>query len=139
MKEIRISGNHASSIINAGAGEIKCSHVVVAAGVWSKSFCNQLGENVLLESERGYNTTLPNPGVTLNRQITFGEEKFVITNIQIAGQGGGLRIGGAAEFAGIIAPANFKRSDRLVEIARRYLPDPGHSRGRPIPSLYHQD
>jgi D-amino-acid dehydrogenase len=123
VKEIRIRDNHASSIISDGTDEIKCGHVIVAAGIWSKLFCNQLDENVLLESERGYNTTLPNPGISLNRQITFGDEKFVITNIQISDQKTGLRIGGAAEFAGITAPANFKRSERLVEIARRYLPE----------------
>ena len=81
-------------------------------------FCHQAGDRVLLESERGYNTTLPNPGVTLNRQVIFGEEKFVITNI-----GQGLRIGGAAEFAGLNTPPNFRRSERLVEVARRYLPE----------------
>ena len=60
---------------------------------------------------------MPQPGVTLNRQVVFGEEKFVITNI-----GQGLRIGGAAEFAGLKTPPNFRRSERLVEVARRYLP-----------------
>ncbi len=34
----------------------------------------------------------------------------------------GLRIGGAAEFAGLDTPPNYSRSEKLVEIARRYLP-----------------
>ena len=104
--------------ISVDGREIDCDHVVVAAGVWSKRFCEQLGDRVLMESERGYNSTLPDPGVLVNRQIIFGEEKFVITLIR-----GGLRIGGAAEFAGLDAPPNYERSRRLVEIARRYLPD----------------
>lgn len=92
--------------------------LIIAAGVWSKPFCDLAGDRVLMESERGYNTTLPNPGVALNHQIIFAEEKFVITNID-----GGLRIGGAAEFAGLNSPPNYKRSRKLVDIARRYLPN----------------
>ncbi len=91
--------------------------MVISAGAWSKSLCHQLGENVLLESERGYNSTIPDPNIFLDKQIIFGEEKFVVSNI-----GNGLRIGGAAEFAGLDAPPNFQRSERLVEIARTYLP-----------------
>jgi len=122
VRGINIQDNQARSVSSSTGQPLNCNHVVVAAGVWSKIFCNQLGEKVLLESERGYNTTLPSPGVTLNRQITFGEEKFVMTNVNIAGLGNGLRIGGAAEFAGTQAAANFKRSERLVDVARRYLP-----------------
>jgi D-amino-acid dehydrogenase len=122
VNAINIKGNDAISITSDEGQIIDCNHVIVAAGVWSKPFCNQLGEKVLLQSERGYNTTLPNPGVTLNRQIAFGEEKFVMTNIGNFEEGYSLRIGGAAEFAGICAPANYKRSERLIEIARRYLP-----------------
>jgi D-amino-acid dehydrogenase len=73
---------------------------------------------VLLESERGYNSTLPDPGITLHRQLIFAERKFVATPLSC-----GLRIGGAAEFGGLNAPANFKRSRALVELAHRYLPE----------------
>jgi D-amino-acid dehydrogenase len=34
----------------------------------------------------------------------------------------GLRIGGAAEFAGLEAPANYARAKALVTLAHRYLP-----------------
>jgi D-amino-acid dehydrogenase len=91
--------------------------IVIAAGVWSAKLCRQLGESVCMESERGYNTTLPASDFCLNRQIIFGDRKFVATQLD-----DGIRIGGAAEFAGITAPANFKRSERLVQIAKYYLP-----------------
>ena len=106
-----------TALVDSGGQSIKVDHVVIAAGVWSKYFCKQLGDRVLLESERGYNSTLPNPGVALKHQVIFGEEKFVITNI-----GKGLRIGGAAEFAGLDRQPNYKRSEKLVDIARQYLP-----------------
>ena len=91
--------------------------LVICAGVWSKRLCEMLGDAVLLESERGYNTTLPNPGVELKRLVFFGDHGFVATPLDE-----GLRIGGAVEFAGLKAPPNYERSARLIEIAQRYLP-----------------
>lgn len=91
---------------------------VVAAGAWSGALAESVGDRVLVESERGYNTTIPQPGIALGRQLIFAEAKFVATPLAI-----GLRIGGAAEFAGLSAPANHRRSDALARIAKRYLPD----------------
>lgn len=91
--------------------------VVVAAGAWSAMLARRVGDRALLESERGYNVTVPDSGIVLQRQLIFAERKFVATPLSC-----GLRIGGAAEFAGLNAAPNFKRSRRLVELARRYLP-----------------
>ena len=124
VKCLLLNGSVAQGLVLENDQKIQSDSVVVAAGVWSKQFADQVGDRVLLESERGYNTTLPAPGVTLNRQVIFGEEKFVISKI-----GNGLRIGGAAEFAGLQAPPNFKRSEKLLEVARRYLPDLNDSNG----------
>ena len=111
------SDRRVHSLTMEGGQSVDVSSVVIAAGAWSGRLCSQLGERVLMESERGYNTTLPNPGVQIGHEIIFGEEKFVITVV-----GNGLRIGGAAEFAGLDTPPNYSRSEKLVEIARRYLP-----------------
>ncbi len=91
--------------------------LVIAAGAWSGALARRLGDRVLLESERGYNATLPAAGVRLGREVIFAERQFVATPLDI-----GLRIGGAAEFAGLVAGANTRRSDALVKLARRYLP-----------------
>ncbi len=72
---------------------------------------------MLLESERGYNITIPNSGVSLSREVIFAERKFVATPMDV-----GLRSGGAAEFAGLDAPANYARSDALASLAHLYLP-----------------
>jgi D-amino-acid dehydrogenase len=98
--------------------QITADRVVIAAGVWSGILANALGDRILLQSERGYNMTLVNPGVSVQRQLIFPEHKFVATPLTC-----GLRIGGAAEFGGLTAPPNFDRSRRLLELARRYLPD----------------
>jgi glycine/D-amino acid oxidase-like deaminating enzyme len=101
----------------ADGRSIAAKNVVVAAGAWSGELAQRLGDRVLLESERGYNTTLPDPGVTLSREVIFAERKFVATPLSC-----GLRIGGAAEFGGLHAEPNFKRSQALVTLATRYLP-----------------
>jgi D-amino-acid dehydrogenase len=101
----------------AGGRSIAAKTVVVAAGAWSGKLAQRLGDRVLLESERGYNTTLPDPGIALGREVIFAERKFVATPLSC-----GLRIGGAAEFGGLHAEPNFKRSHALVTLATRYLP-----------------
>lgn len=91
--------------------------VLVATGAWSEALVRSVGDHVLIESERGYNTTLPASATHLSREVIFAERMFVATPLAV-----GLRIGGAAEFAGLTAPANYKRSDALLALARRYLP-----------------
>lgn len=91
--------------------------VVIAVGAWSAKLAARIGDRASLESERGYNTTLPSPGVALTRQVTFGEHKFIAAPLAC-----GLRVGGAAEFAGLDAAPNYARSRALVALARRYLP-----------------
>ncbi len=97
---------------------VAASNIVVAAGAWSGHIARQLGDRVLIESERGYNTTIPEPGIELGREIIFAERKFVATPLSC-----GLRIGGAAEFGGLEAAANFRRSQALSKLASLYLPD----------------
>lgn len=91
--------------------------VVVATGAWSKALAASVGDTVLLDSERGYNTTLPQHGIALSREVIFAERKFVATPLDI-----GIRIGGAAEFAGLQAPPNYKRSDALLALGKKFLP-----------------
>jgi len=43
--------------------------VVVAAGAWSAQLAKRIGDHAVLESERGYNATLPRPNVRLTRQV----------------------------------------------------------------------
>jgi D-amino-acid dehydrogenase len=112
---IAISGTAAAALADGRA--LSAHKIVVAAGAWSGSLARGLGDPVLLESERGYNTTLPTPGIALEREVIFAERKFTATPLSC-----GLRIGGAAEFAGLTAPANYRRSRALVTLARRYLP-----------------
>jgi len=101
-----------------GDADVSAALVVLAAGAWSKPLAASIGDRVLLESERGYNTTLPTPGISVTRELIFAERKFVATPLAT-----GLRIGGAAEFGGLTSRPNFKRSEALVKLAKRYLPN----------------
>ena len=100
-----------------GGNAVSADRAVVAGGAWSGILARRLGDRVLLESERGYNTTLPESGIEVRRELIFAERKFVATPLSC-----GLRIGGAAEFGGLHASATFQRSQALVELARQYLP-----------------
>ncbi|MDG9818768.1 NAD(P)/FAD-dependent oxidoreductase [Pseudomonas aeruginosa] len=111
-------GNTSVTIKLKDSQSLTADSVVVAAGAWSGLLAKRLGDHVLLESERGYNTTIPNPGVSLSREVIFAERHFVATPLSC-----GLRIGGAAEFGGLEAEANYKRSEALVKLASIYLPN----------------
>ena len=96
---------------------IKFDYLVIAAGAWSHHLAGTIGDYCPLETERGYNTTLPNSGISLGRMITFAEDHFVATPMSM-----GIRIGGAIEFAGLTAAPNFSRSKALLRLAREYFP-----------------
>jgi D-amino-acid dehydrogenase len=100
-----------------GNAVVSARRVVLAAGAWSHRLAATLGERIPLETERGYNTTLPAGAFALKRQLTFPGHGFVVTPI-----GGGVRVGGAVELAGLDAPPNYARSDALLAKARRFLP-----------------
>ncbi|MFO1267730.1 MAG: FAD-binding oxidoreductase [Rubrivivax sp.] len=101
----------------AGGALMKARHVVVAAGAWSHRLARSLRERIPLETERGYNTTLPPGAFDLRRQLTFPGHGFVVTPIA-----GGVRVGGAVELAGLEAPPNYRRSAALLAKAQRFLP-----------------
>ncbi|MFD1328042.1 NAD(P)/FAD-dependent oxidoreductase [Mycoplana ramosa] len=92
--------------------------IVVAAGVWSKALVERLGLHVLLETERGYNTTFVNPSVTLEMPVFFSEHGFVATPFENM-----LRVGGAVEMAKPDTAANYARAAAMRKKMRRYVPD----------------
>jgi D-amino-acid dehydrogenase len=100
-----------------GAQRITAQRVVVAAGAWSHHLARTMGERIPLETERGYNTTLPVTAFDLKRQLTFGGHGFVVTPLSC-----GVRVGGAVELAGLDAPPNFQRSEVLLAKAKRFMP-----------------
>ena len=98
-------------------GSIVARHVIVAAGAWSHHLARTLGERIPLETERGYNTTLPVGAFDLKRQLTFGGHGFVVTPLDC-----GVRVGGAVELAGLDAPPNYARAATMLAKAKRFMP-----------------
>ncbi len=96
---------------------VVATRVVVAAGAWSHHLARTLGQRIPLETERGYNTTLPAGAFDLKRQLTFGGHGFVVTSLR-----SGIRVGGAVEFGGLDAPPNFARSEAMLAVAKRFMP-----------------
>jgi len=101
----------------ADSGTDTPGRLLVAAGAWSHRLAAQLGDRIPLETERGYNTTLPVDAFDVKRQLIFGGHGFVITPLST-----GLRVGGAVELGGLDLPPNYARSKAMLEKARRFLP-----------------
>lgn len=119
----RPDGSWSIQLENASA--VRAEITVISAGAWSKLLLRPLGYVVPLETERGYHLMLATPGVTVRRPLLFSANRFAATPMR-----GGLRLAGTAEFAGLNAPMNPRRSDILFELATPYLP--GLQRGEAI-------
>lgn len=116
---------HPSGVSILTQGEtLEASHVIVAAGAFSHQITRTIGERIPLETERGYNTTLPADAFDLRCQLTFGGHGFVVTRLST-----GIRIGGAVELGGLSLPPNYKRSEAMLQKAKIFLPGLKTERG----------
>jgi D-amino-acid dehydrogenase len=104
---------------------LRASKLVVAAGAWSHRLARQFGDKIPLETERGYNTTLPKSAFDVRRMLVFPGHGFVITPLA-----DGVRVGGAVEFAGLDRPPNFARSKAMLAKAELFLPGLDPASGR---------
>lgn len=104
---------------------LRARQVVVAGGAWSKRLTSPLGDDIQLETERGYNTTLPGYSFDLRRQLVFGNHGFVVTPLA-----SGIRVGGAVELGGLDLPPNFRRADAMLRKAVAFMPGLATEGGR---------
>lgn len=107
-----------ASLVLTDGTRLTADHIVVAAGAWSHQLSRTMGDHIPLETERGYNTTLPVGAFDLKRQLSFEEHGFVVTPLT-----SGIRVGGSVELGGLKAPPNFRRADVLLAKAKAFLPD----------------
>ena len=96
---------------------LTAAKVVVAGGAWSRNLTAPLGDLIPLDTERGYNTTLPPGSFDLRRQLVFGGHGFVVTPLST-----GVRVGGAVELGGLKLPPNFARADAMLKKAAMFMP-----------------
>jgi len=116
VKEIKLDKNKVTlSGIN---GNITASKVVIASGAWSRQLAKQLGDNIPLDTERGYHIMLPTSGADLlNRPVVNGEHSFVLSPMET-----GLRMTSQVELAGLKAEPNYTRIRGLMPLAKQMLP-----------------
>jgi D-amino-acid dehydrogenase len=103
--------------IQTKAQQLVTDKVVLAAGAFSHRIAATLGERIPLETERGYNTTLPTDALDLRCQVTFGGHGFVVSRLST-----GVRVGGAVELGGLSLLPNWKRSEAMLRKAKTFLP-----------------
>ncbi|MGE7368645.1 NAD(P)/FAD-dependent oxidoreductase [Neorhizobium sp. NPDC001467] len=106
-----------AQVVAADGRRRAAGKVVVATGAFSHRIAATLGERIPLETERGYNTTLPPGAFDLRTQVTFGGHGFVVTRLST-----GIRVGGAVELGGLDLPPNYNRSQAMLQKAQAFLP-----------------
>ncbi|MCV9967671.1 FAD-binding oxidoreductase [Pararhizobium sp. BT-229] len=104
-------------VLSVGGETRRALQVVLSAGAFSHRIARSLDERIPLETERGYNTTLPADAFDLRTQVTFGGHGFVVTRLST-----GIRVGGAVELGGLDLPPNFRRSEAMLRKAKDFLP-----------------
>lgn len=99
-------------------------HCVIACGAWSKKLLKELNYHLPIEAERGYSLSLPTSATDsalLSRPVASAERRFIMTPMDKT-----LRLAGTVEYAGLHAPANYKRAEMLKNNAAfilKTLPD----------------
>ncbi|TCK23611.1 D-amino-acid dehydrogenase [Ancylobacter aquaticus] len=113
--------------VQTDAGLIPASAAVVACGAHSRPLAAGLGDDVPLDTERGYHVLIADPETRPLRPILDASAKFVSTPMET-----GLRMAGTVEFAGLDAPPDWKRAAHLFTLGRRLFPGlaPHHPEAR---------
>lgn len=117
ITRIEAADGRAQALHLKQGGRHALDRLVICAGAYSHLLARQLGENFLLEAERGYHMVLPNSGTSLSRSLTYARTPGAATPMDM-----GLRLAGTDEFAGLDAPENWARADALWKIFKQVLP-----------------
>ena len=104
-------------------GESVSGHkVVVAAGAWSKTLAQQVGDTLPLDTEQGYHLMYQGAEQLLNRPVGWADVGFYMTPMN-----DGLRAAGTVELAGLNNAVNPKRLKLIADTMKTLLPQlPSH-------------
>lgn len=115
---LSIETNGAQAVaVHTRSARYEARAVVVAAGAWSARFAAQLGDRVLLDTERGYHVEIPALPAMPSRPVMWAEAKLFATPMQ-----GRLRAAGTVELAGLAAQPDWRRADLLLRQLREMFP-----------------
>jgi len=105
------------TLIETEKKEYKFEKSVIACGAFSKKLTDQLGENIPLDTERGYHVHFKGMESLIKRPIIFLDRGFGMTPMNQ-----GLRAVGTVELGGLDNPISKKRVKYIVECAKELLP-----------------
>ena len=91
---------------------------VIACGAFSKKLTDQLGENIPLETERGYHVHFKGMDHLLSRAVINLDRGFGLTPMNQ-----GMRAVGTVELGGLNNPPSKKRIDYIIRCAKELLPE----------------
>jgi len=105
------------TIIKSEAKEYVFEKSVIASGAFSKNLTDQLGENIPLDTERGYHVHFQKMDHLITRPVIFLDRGFGMTPMNQ-----GLRAVGTVELGGLKNPPSKKRINYVVNCAKELLP-----------------
>ena len=108
------------TVIRSENEEYKFEKSVIASGAFSKKFTDQLGENIPLDTERGYHVHFKNKDQLISRPVIFLDRGFGMTPMNQ-----GLRAVGTVELGGLQNPPSKKRIEYIIRCAKELLPQLG--------------
>jgi D-amino-acid dehydrogenase len=91
---------------------------VIACGAFSKKLTDQLGENIPLDTERGYHVHFKDMDHLLARAVINLDRGFGLTPMNQ-----GMRAVGTVELGGLNNPPSKKRIDYIISCAKELLPE----------------
>ena len=105
------------TVIRSERDEYKFEKSVIASGAFSKELTDQLGENIPLDTERGYHVHFKNKDNLIKRPVIFLDRGFGLTPMNQ-----GLRAVGTVELGGLKNPLSKKRIEYITNCAKELLP-----------------
>ena len=106
-----------NSIFLVSEKKFKFEKTVLACGAFSKKFTDKLGENIPLDTERGYHVHFKGMDHLIKRPVIFLDRGFGMTPMNQ-----GLRAVGTVELGGTKNPLSKKRINYIVNCAKELLP-----------------
>ena len=111
----QISNNE--TYVQTDTKKYKFEKTVVASGAFSKKLTDQLGENIPLDTERGYHVHFKDMESLISRPVIFLDRGFGLTPMNQ-----GLRAVGTVELGGLKNPPSIKRIKYVINCAKELLP-----------------
>ena len=115
---VAIEGEGQGFVARAADGRrFEGTHVVLSCGAWSKALAAGLGYRVPLDTERGYNITLPKAFPSFRVPVYAFERRAIMTPMR-----SGLRMTSTVEFGGLDLPPDPGRVALIERHLRALVP-----------------